>query len=590
MEEEQTKGIGDYLDILWRRKYWVIIPAIILMTVSAYIVMAMPAIYKSQGVILIESQDIPDDLVRTTITSYADQRIELIRQRLMTTNRIIPIIEKHNLYTQQRNNNASTSDIVDRFKQNIGVEIVQANVTDPASGRAKQASIAFRVWFIDESAEKAKQVTDEIVTEFLSENVRVRTARAEETTSFLKLEGDRMQKEVQKTETEIAEFRDQYSDSLPDLLDYNLAMVQSIQQEISSIENQIMVMNDQISTMGIQLSMVPRDTVGLNAAEPGQPSTAEIELQELKSEYRSMQSRYSANHPDLQRTKRQIDALEAELGVVGSPRSELESQLTAAKSNLQNLKQRYSSEHPDMKAAEAEVSRIERMLQDLPPDVANESTGGQQQGISSNPVYIEVAAKIDASRREVGRMRQRQQELRNKLAEYEQRVYKTNQVQRAYLDLTRDHENKLNQYRELRAKQLEAELAQTLESESKGESFVLIEPPRVSAKPEKPDRPKLMAMAFVGSLGAGAGLAILLELLFGGVRGYAQISQLVGKTPLVVIPVIATEHDKRRKRVKRIRILIVFILMVIAGIAAIHYYIMNLEVLWFKVMNKLNVL
>ena len=466
---------------------------------------------------------------------------------------------------------------------------MQANVTDPASGRAKQASIAFRVWFIDESAEKAKLVTDDIVTEFLSENVRVRTARAEETTSFLKLEGDRMQKEVQKTETEIAEFRDQYSDSLPDLLDYNLAMVQSIQQEIASLENQIMVTNDQISTMGIQLSMIPRDAVGQNPAAPNQPTTAETELQQLRSEYRSMQSRYSANHPDLQRTKRQIEALEAELGVIASPRSELENQLAEAKSNLQNLKQRYASEHPDMKAAEAEVSRIEKMLSDLPQDVAGDSPG-QQQGMASNPVYIEVSAKIDATKREVARMRQRQNELRERLAEYEQRVYKTNQVQRAYLDLTRDHENKLNQYRELRAKQLEAELAQTLESESKGESFVLIEPPRVSAKPEKPDRPKLMAMAFVGSLVAGAGMAILIELLFGGVRGYSQISQLVGKTPLVVIPVISTEHDKRRKRVNRIRILIVFILMIIAGIAAIHFYIMNLEVLWFKVMNKLNVL
>jgi capsular polysaccharide biosynthesis protein len=229
------------------------------------------------------------------------------------------------------------------------------------------------------------------------------------------------------------------------------------------------------------------------------------------------------------------------------------------------------------------------MLSELPQESSNESSE-QQQAMASNPIYIEVAAKIDATKREVSRMRQRQNELRERLAEYEQRVYKTNQVQRAYLDLTRDHENKLNQYRELRAKQLEAELAQTLESESKGESFVLIEPPRVSAKPEKPDRPKLMAMAFVGSLGAGAGMAILIELLFGGIRGYSQISQLVGKTPLVVIPVITTEHDKRKKRTNRIRLFILFIILAIAGIAVIHFYVMNLEVLWFKVMNKLNVL
>lgn len=584
--EEETKSLGDYFDILRRRKYWIVFPAILLMMATTYVVLTMPATYLSKGVILIESQDIPQDLVQTTVTSFADQRIEMIRQRLMTTNRIMEIAEKHNLYPALRENSAATAPIVRMFSENVNVEIVQANVTDPASGRTQRASIAFEVSFMNESPQKAQRVADQLVTEFLSENIKQRTDRAQETADFLRLEGDRMQKEVQKTEKEIAEFRDEYSDSLPDLLDYNLSMVQATQQEIANIENQIMMMRDQVSTMGIQLSLLPKELVGEDARQVNQLSDAQLQLQELKAEYRAMQSRYSANHPDLQRTKRQIDSLESEVGIMpNSSRAEIQAQVTSARTNLQSLRQRYSAEHPDVKAAEAELARVENLLQELPND--GPLSGQASAGNSTNPAYIEVNAKMDATEREISRMRQRQQDLRERLANYEERVYKTNQVQRAYQDLTRDHENKLNQYKELRAKQLEAELAQTLETESKGESFILIEPPRVSDKPEKPNRPKLMVMGFVASIGSGVGLAILIELLFGGVRGYSQISRIVGKAPLVVIPVIATENDKQRKRRNRNRMIFGFLILICISIAVFHYYVMNLEVFWFKLLNKI---
>lgn len=587
--EEDVKSIGDYLDILLRRKYWIIFPAIILMIITVFYVMKMPATYMSKGLILIESQEIPQDLIRTTVTSYADQRIEVIRQRLLTSRRVMQIAEKHDLYSAVRKSTPSTEPIVAIFTANLGVNMVQANVTD-THGRRQMASIAFEVSFMDESPVKANEVANDLITEFLSENVRQRTERASETLDFLKLEADRMQKEVQRIETEIAEFRDENSDSLPDLLDFNLNMLQATQEEIANIENQIKSTTDQISTMGIQLSLIPKDVSRAEIAQPNQISTPERELEQLKSEYRSMQSRYSANHPDLQRTKRLIDSLEAELGVFTSPLEELQKQFTIAKSNLQNLNQRYSSEHPDVRAAETELSRIEALIADSPAELAANSLPQSQVRGTNNPIYIEVSAKIDAAQREISRMRQRQQELRGRLNEYEQRIYKTNQVQRAYLDLTRDHEKKLNQYNDLRAKQLNAELAQTLETESKGESFVLIEPPVVPEYPEKPDRRKLIAMGFIASIGAGVGIALLMEMLFGGVRGYTQISKVVGKPPLVVIPVISSEHDKKRKRLFRNLIIVLFIIIIFVALAIVHYFVMDLEVFWFKLMNRLNLL
>ncbi|AFI84235.1 sugar transporter [Methylophaga nitratireducenticrescens] len=585
--EEDVKSLRDYLDILWRRKYWIVIPAFILMIGTVVFTYSLPESFKSQGLILIESQEIPQDLIRTTVTSYADQRIEVIKQRLLTTNRIMEVVEKHNLYLEQRKSSPITAPIVELFKSNVSVDIIQANVTDPASGRAKKASIAFTVSFMDQSPRKAQQVANELVTEFLNENARARTDRAQDTTQFLKLEGDRMQKEIQQTEKEIAEFRDQYSDSLPDMLEYNLNTVQNIQEEIASIQNQIMVQSDQMTTMGLQLSMIPKQLTGPTSNAAGQPSASMVALQQLRAEYRSMQSKYSANHPDLQRVKREIDALEAEIGVAASPREEVEMQLTSARSNLQTLKQRYAAEHPDVKAAAAEIDRLEQRLSDLPEEMSDEATTANG---STNPVYIEVSAKIDATEREIGRLRERQAELREKLAEYENRVYQTNQVQRAYQDLTRDRENKLAKYQELRAKQLEAELAQTLETENKGENFTLIEPPQVSNEAEKPNRKKLIAMGFVGSVGAGIGLAILVEMLFGGVRGYTQISRIVGKPPIVVIPIIQTDQQKRRKRRIIYSLIVLGIIFGLCAIALFHFFVMNLEVLWFKVLNKLSLL
>lgn len=585
--EEEVKGIRDYLEILWRRKYWILIPAIILMIAITVFTYSLPASYKSEGLILIESQEIPQDLIRTTVTSYADQRIEVIKQRLLTTTRVMETVRKYDLYSEERQKTPTSGPIVALFKENVSVEIVQANVTDPASGRAKRASIAFKVSFMDKSPQRAQQIANELVTEFLNENVRTRTGRAEETTQFLKLEGDRLQKEVQQTEREIAEFRDEYSDSLPDLLQYNLSMVQSTQQEIAANENQIMMLSDQVTTMGMQLSLIPSTlSEGMNASSPNQPTSAQVAYERLSAEYRSMQSKYSENHPDLQRVKREMDALQAQLGESMSPRQSVEMQLADSRSNLQTLKQRYSAEHPDVKAEEANLARLESRLADLP---AETSTPAATRG-TTNPVYIEVKAKIDATQREISRLRDRQVSLREKLADFEQRIVKTNQVQRAYLDLTRDHENKLNQYRQLRAKQLQAGLAETLESENKGESFTLIEPPQIPSSAEKPNRPKLMAMGFVASVGSGLGLALLTEMLFGGVRGYANISRVVGKPPLVVVPILMTEHEKGRRRTILYRAIFAGLILSIIAIVLFHYFVMDLEVIWFKLLNKLSLL
>ena len=527
--EEDVKGISDYLEILNRHKKLVIFPALFLMIISVVVALTLPATYKSSGLILIESQEIPNELVRSTVTSYADQRIAVIEQKLMTTVKIMAIVKKYNLYPDEVRQ-LPISAIVGLFRQHMSIDMVQANVTDPRSGRAQRASIAFNVSFMDKNPRLAQQVANELTTEFLNENVKTRTARATETKEFLKAEGDKFQRKIQRLEEKIADFKEQFNDSLPELLPYNLSMVEKLQEELVEGQNQMMILKDQIVTMSMELA-------NFNALMPAfdqqQPATASQKLMQAEAEYATLMGKYSDNHPDVKRIKRQIESLKKELG-----------------------------EEPD----------------------------GSVKSNYKPPLYVKIESRINSAEREVKRLLDRKKEIKDKLALFEKRVAETHQVKRAYEDLIRDYENNTAKYKELRAKELQAELAKNLEAENKGESFTLIEPPLIPAKPEKPNRPKIMVMGIIASIGFGIGLALLYEFLVGGVRGYNEISRVTGSAPLVVVPMLNVsekELNRTTSRYTKIYWLIGVGLLLLVGF---HYLIMDFETLWSKLLRKISLL
>lgn len=530
--EEDVKGIGDYLEILNRHKKLVIYPAVLLMVLSAAVALLLPATYKSSGLILIESQEIPNDLVRSTVTSYADQRIAVIKQKLMTTAKVMAIVKKFNLYPNELKQSAPSA-IVELFRENMIIDMVEASVTDPRSGRSKKANIAFNVSFMDKNPLVAQKVANELTTEFLTENVKTRTARASETREFLKEEGDKFQRKIQLLEKKLAEFKQEFNDSLPELLPYNLSMVEKLQDELVEGQNHMMILKDQIMTMSLELANLDALLPTFGAQ---QPATATQQLAQAKGEYAAIQGKYSKNHPDVKRLKRQIESLESEL----------------------TADQKASNEEPEAQY--------------------------------KSPLFLKINSKIDSSEREIKRIFARKKEINEKLSMFEKRVAETHQVKRAYDDLIRDYDNNLAKYKELRAKELQAELAQNLESENKGESFTLIEPPLVPNKPEKPNRPKIFIMGAVVSIGIGIGLALLFEMLVGGVRGYNEISRVLGSSPLVVVPMLTVKGEQVQNTTSRYTRLYWVIGVAVLFVIGFHYLIMDLEIVWFKLLRKISLL
>ncbi|MEW8664540.1 MAG: lipopolysaccharide biosynthesis protein, partial [Candidatus Thiodiazotropha sp.] len=224
MEEEELLGIGDYLAILKRRKMQLIVPAAIILLLSIGLALGLPSIYRSEATILIEQQEIPSELVRSTVTSYAGERIQVISQRVMTTENLGSIIENYGLFKEERDD-TSLSLLAEKLRENIKLEMISADVVDPRSGRPTTATIAFTLAFSSKDSRIAQKVTNELVSLYLDENLRRRTQSALETSSFLGAEANKLKQEIADLETSLAKFKEKHVNNLPELQQLNMQLM-----------------------------------------------------------------------------------------------------------------------------------------------------------------------------------------------------------------------------------------------------------------------------------------------------------------------------------------------------------------------------
>jgi succinoglycan biosynthesis transport protein ExoP len=287
---------ADYLAIL-RRRAWLLagsFAAALLLGVA--IAFLIPPVYRSGGTILIESQQIPTDLVQSAVTSYADERIEVIKQRVMTRENLLRIIRKYALFADE-GPAFTPSDQIDEMRRTIAVDLVQANVR---ADRAGPATIAFSISFEHRRAEIAQAVANDLLTLFLEENVKVRTQRASQATEFLTQESEKLKKDLDALETQIAQYKQEHGANLPDNVALGMAAMQRVEADLRQVERDHAAAEDALRALETERTLGPVDT----AANPS-------ELQRARAEVARLAATYTENHPDLKTARRRLESLEA---------------------------------------------------------------------------------------------------------------------------------------------------------------------------------------------------------------------------------------------------------------------------------------
>jgi uncharacterized protein involved in exopolysaccharide biosynthesis len=535
---QDVTTLNDYLTTFRRRKMLLFGVAFFIMLIFVAVTFSLPAIYRSTGTILIEQQDMPEDLIQSTITSFANERISIVGKRVMSRENLGRIIETFNLYPEERKS-TPIEVLVERLRADTLLETVSADVTD-SRGRAMSSTIAFNLSYDNESPETAQKVASELAQLYLDENVKSRTESAVQTSSFLAERSEQLETKLKELEGQLADFKERHGNSLPSLATLNRDRLDATEDDLDNVQREIRELTDSRNLLQSELALVPRDAVIYT--EEGEPVLSAPErLAALQREYVTLSSKYAANHPDLIQVRKEIELLSGGQSNYSSLGA-IDAELLQRKAELESARQKYSSDHPDVVSLTRVVEDLEKRRLEVAAQPAPQSTS-----LPTNPLFVQKQGQLTSTVNQLAAAQQRLGALEAERAEYERRLTEAPQVERDYTALSRQYDSMLEQYREIQSKQQTAQLSTTLETEEKGERFALIEPPTVPGQPVQPNRMALLILGFVLATGCGIGMAALVEAMDTTVRGAKDVRRLLDMPPLATIPYVENHADVRRR-------------------------------------------
>ena len=518
---ENLNSLNDFFAILRRRKFQIIVPALVVLSLSGIVAFSLPPVYRSTATIMVEEQEVPPELIQSTVTSYASERIRIITEFIMTRSNLLKIIEKYDLYPDLRRE-GNLEELLSEMRRSIEVVPVDAEIIERRSGKPSKATIAFEVSFESNTPKAAKEVVDELVVLFLQENVELRTRSAESTREFLANEAERLSKKVSELETKLAAYKEKNVGQLPELFNFNLNLANRAEEEIDSTQREIYALEERKAALISQLSQV----------EPYSGNSPQVQLRELQTELLEAKGKYASGHPDRVRLERKAELLKQEIGNV-NPKARLEQQARQLHSELEAARAKYSSQHPDVIKLERALAAVEegisKTASERPAEIKLKA---------DNPAYIAIQSQLEAIDIRLRAEQEKKSRVQRKIKEYQARIEQMPRVEQEGLALRRDYENAIQQYNEIQEKLLRAQIASQLEQEHKGETFSVLDSPIFPTRPHKPNR---LAILFVGaffSFTSGIGYAGFSEYLDTTVRGVKGVKSVLQATPLVAIPYI----------------------------------------------------
>jgi len=603
-EEERGKDVREYLAMLRRRKGEILAVTAVLAAVAIAVAIGLPSVYRSSATILVQEQEVPPDLVRSTITSFADERIQAISQQVMTRAVLLQLIDKYQLYEKYRAR-ATTEEILERMRKDIKLSFIDANISGRTSGRRVNATIAFQISYESPHPERAQKVVNDLALLYLNENVKARQQSVAETTAFLAQEADRVVKQMQEIEGNLVEFKRRYVGRMPESSAVNMQLAERTESELLRIDRETTMLQDRKLSLEAQLQLVkpnmPTAPPAINTAGE-RIVTPEDRLRTLQAQYNSAAALYTDAHPDIKRMQRELADLKAEVAATvkaGIPPGKegaalvkegaAAGKLKALEAQLAGLKDIYPDDHPDIQRLRRSItaSKTAEYKETAVPKSADKRLVIDPTQKPDNPLYVALTSQLESTTREIVQLAVLKNDLRAKQRTYDTRLLQIPEIEREFRDLTRDYENAQTRYREVKAKQMQAEVSQELEKDSKAERFSLSEPANLPETPSSPARLRIALIGLIASLGGGLGLAWLREAFDPSIKGPLELARIAPVPILTAIPYIETQRERLGKRRRALMVASVVLLLGIAYLYSVHLFLKPLSGVWEGVMRRI---
>jgi succinoglycan biosynthesis transport protein ExoP len=574
---EQVKGFAEHYGGFKRHLKLAAAVTATIMIFGVGFAFSLPDVYKTAAFILIDDQDIPEEIVRSTVTTYTSRELTTLSEKILTIANLTRIVEEFDLYPEKRRNTPVELLALD-MRMAIGIDIQQRDSVSPG-GLPQMTVVGFNITFEDEDAATTKKVVDELATLYLQENLKARASQTAETRVFLEGEIEKLEEEIALMEGQMADFKLENAEILPSMNSSNLQNIARIDGQLMDIDRQLFALDKSKIAIEAQLvtiepSMPVRLADGTYALSPAD------QLRSLQTELSIYESKYSEDHPDVVAARRDIASLKERFGVA-SGLVQIDDKIVLVRAELAIAEEKYSEDHPDVVLLRNRLAKLQQERNDT------ELKQLEAEVLPDNPANISLQTALATIEAEEAAIAAEQKELRSRLVDYERRLTQTPQIEKQLASINRTLSSTSNRYWVLRDKQFAAVMGETLETSRKGEEMILLEPARVPLKPFKPNRSAIIALAVLFSLVAGVGVTQLADALDHSIRDSAGIMSVQGLPPLIEIPYIFNEIELASSdRIRKVAIASIPVGL-LGLIAIVHFVLQPLDVLFYALIARL---
>lgn len=542
-ERESTQSSINIFDILRRRGSLFLAVAAIVVLIGVAVAYRSTPMYSSRGVLLAELPNVSETAVRLP-QNRPEARVRIITQRVMTNANLQKIIDERGLYPDLAGMPAEARS---RFMSNLKPSAEDPQILESLLGTTRpEGALAFSLKFNDASPLVARDVANDLVKLYLSENREARREQAAETIRFLTQEANRLDKEIAAREQRVAEFRTKNAGALPELAESNRQLLDRAGRDADAVEQEIRTLRERQSLYTSELGLLSPSSPLTN--EQGAPVLSPYDrLKVLQREYLNLTAIYSTDHPDVQKKRRELEALAQSTGLPAFDRATLESELQGLEDQLAAARDRYGPDHPDVRKLERSVEATRKALATTPVAPAR-----RMPTTPDNPAYIQKQAQLNETAAALKAALERRDELRAEYDDLAKRLQVTPEVEREASALNRGLEQLVEQYNNTQAQINQAQIALNLEEDPTSERFTVLEQPTMASSPSSPNRFAVLILSLAIAVALGAAVVAVAERSDQAVRNAQDVVDYLEIPPLVGIPYVENRADLRRRARRRL--------------------------------------
>jgi polysaccharide chain length determinant protein (PEP-CTERM system associated) len=494
MIQNRELTVDDYVAMLRRRLWVILIPALIAPALGFGISYLIPPKYTSQSTVLVEGQKVPAGYVKPPDTEDLMQRISTLQQQVLSRNQLQSAVEHLGLVNAAGTN---VEDVMDDIRKNVTVTPVLPDASTAAKAKPGQSPVlGFQVGFTSSNPRVAQQVCNQLTSMFLEENLKVREQLAQGTTEFLSRQVEEAKHDLDEQDAKLAAFKREHVGQLPGDEDNNFKILMGLNSQLDA------------------------NTQTINRAQQDR-SYAEAQLATMVSQWNA--SSQSSTSPQA-----------------------LEQQLAQAQASLLQLQGRYTDDHPDVVKAKNDIKELKKRLADV--NSAKPDTSTQKASAMEPPEIRQLRVQIHQYEQTISQATAEQKRLQDSIRTYQSRVSLSPAIEEQYKQLTRDYDTAQKFYTDLLGKKSESAMTTDMVRDQQGEQFRLMNPANFPSSPSFPNR-----LIFAGGgLGIGAvlglGLALWLELKDKAIRNELDVEAVMELPMLISLPWLMEDEEVGKKK------------------------------------------